>query len=79
MELRCVYDAKSCCHTLYLHAETHMTSSAQEAFRRWGVFDRQLTDLIVERMSDEVDRFTTRDLVDALARSKIKARRVRNR
>lgn len=38
-----------------------------EAFRRWGVFDRQLVDLLVERMSDEVDRFTTRDLVDALA------------
>jgi hypothetical protein len=34
-----------------------------EAFRRWGVFDRQLVDLLVERMSDEVDRFTTRDLV----------------
>lgn len=33
-----------------------------EAFRRWGVFDRQLVDLLVERMSDEVDRFTTRDL-----------------
>lgn len=38
-----------------------------EAFRRWGVFDRQLVDMIVERMSDEVDRFTARDLVDALA------------
>ena len=38
-----------------------------EAFRRWGVFDRQLVDLLVERMSDEVDRFTTRDLVQALA------------
>ena len=34
-----------------------------EAFRKWGVFDRQLVDMIVERMSDEVDRFTTRDLV----------------
>ena len=43
-------------------------AASEEAFRRWGVFDRQLTDLIVERMSDEVDRFTTRDLVDALAR-----------
>eukprot|EP00441_Pelagodinium_beii_P003545 CAMPEP_0197691952 /NCGR_PEP_ID=MMETSP1338-20131121/110436_1 /TAXON_ID=43686 ORGANISM="Pelagodinium beii, Strain RCC1491" /NCGR_SAMPLE_ID=MMETSP1338 /ASSEMBLY_ACC=CAM_ASM_000754 /LENGTH=490 /DNA_ID=CAMNT_0043274561 /DNA_START=131 /DNA_END=1603 /DNA_ORIENTATION=+ len=38
-----------------------------EAFRRWGVFDRQLVDMVVERMSDEVDRFTARDLVDALA------------
>lgn len=38
-----------------------------EAFRRWGVFDKELVDLIVERMSDEVDRFTARDVVDALA------------
>jgi len=38
-----------------------------EAFRRWGVFDRQLVDLIVERMSDEVDRFTARDVVEAVA------------
>lgn len=37
-----------------------------EAFRRWGVFDRQLVDMVVERMSDEVDRFTARDVVDAL-------------
>lgn len=28
-----------------------------EAFRRWGVFDRQLVDLLVERMTDEVDQF----------------------
>merc|ERR1719216_17924 len=38
-----------------------------ETFRRWGVFDKQLVDLIVERMCDEVDRFTARDVVDALA------------
>jgi len=38
-----------------------------EAFRRWGVFDRQLVDMIVERMSDEVDRFTARDVVEAFA------------
>jgi len=38
-----------------------------EAFRRWGVFDRELVDLLVERMSDEVDRFTARDVVDAFA------------
>lgn len=38
-----------------------------EAFRRWGVFDRQLVDMVVERMSDEVDRFTARDVVDAVA------------
>jgi len=38
-----------------------------EAFRRWGVFARDLVDLIVERMSDEVDRFTARDVVNGLA------------
>lgn len=38
-----------------------------EAFRRWGVFDKELVDLVVERMSDEVDRFTARDVVDAMA------------
>jgi hypothetical protein len=38
-----------------------------EAFRRWGVFDRELVDLLVERMSDEVDRFTARDVVEAFA------------
>jgi len=38
-----------------------------EAFRRWGKSKGQLVDRIVERMSDEVDRFTSHDLVDALA------------
>lgn len=38
-----------------------------EAFRRWGVFDRELVDLAVERMSDEVDRFAARDVVEAFA------------
>ena len=33
--------------------------SLLDSFRRWGVFDRELVDLLVERMSDEVDRFTT--------------------
>eukprot|EP00928_Gymnodinium_smaydae_P001824 TRINITY_DN10654_c1_g1_i5.p1 TRINITY_DN10654_c1_g1~~TRINITY_DN10654_c1_g1_i5.p1 ORF type:complete len:1090 (+),score=105.06 TRINITY_DN10654_c1_g1_i5:81-3350(+) len=37
-----------------------------EAFRRWGVFDRQLTDLAVERLCDEIDRFTGRDIVATL-------------
>eukprot|EP00392_Amoebophrya_sp_AT5.2_P009321 g9349.t1 len=37
-----------------------------EAFRRWGFFDRQMHDMIVERMTDEVDRFSSRDIVDAL-------------
>ena len=37
-----------------------------ESFRRWGVFDRHLVDLLVERMSDEVDQFTSKELVDAL-------------
>ncbi|OLQ14089.1 hypothetical protein AK812_SmicGene1833 [Symbiodinium microadriaticum] len=38
----------------------------QPAFRRWGVFDRQITDMIVERMCDEIDRFTPKDLVEAV-------------
>lgn len=38
-----------------------------EAFRRWGISKGQLVDRIVERMSDEVDRFSEHDLVDALA------------
>lgn len=37
-----------------------------EAMRRWGIFDRQLVDLIVERLLDEVDRFAGRDVVDCL-------------
>jgi len=37
-----------------------------EALRRWGIFDRQLVDLLVERLSDEIDRFTSRDVVDCL-------------
>eukprot|EP00929_Paragymnodinium_shiwhaense_P088352 TRINITY_DN48658_c0_g1_i1.p1 TRINITY_DN48658_c0_g1~~TRINITY_DN48658_c0_g1_i1.p1 ORF type:complete len:582 (-),score=133.76 TRINITY_DN48658_c0_g1_i1:13-1758(-) len=37
-----------------------------EAFRRWGVFDKQLTDMIVERMLDEIDRFSSRDVVEAV-------------
>eukprot|EP00928_Gymnodinium_smaydae_P077272 TRINITY_DN60529_c0_g1_i1.p1 TRINITY_DN60529_c0_g1~~TRINITY_DN60529_c0_g1_i1.p1 ORF type:complete len:547 (+),score=42.17 TRINITY_DN60529_c0_g1_i1:67-1707(+) len=37
-----------------------------EAFRRWGVFDRQLTDLAVERLCEEIDRFTSRDIVATL-------------
>eukprot|EP00397_Hematodinium_sp_SG-2012_P043198 GEMP01047973.1.p1 GENE.GEMP01047973.1~~GEMP01047973.1.p1 ORF type:complete len:540 (+),score=110.74 GEMP01047973.1:61-1620(+) len=37
-----------------------------QAFRRWGIFDRELTDSIVERMQDEVDRFMSKDVVDAL-------------
>jgi len=37
-----------------------------EAFRRWGVFDRALVDLTVERLSDEVDRFSSKDVVDVL-------------
>ncbi|CAK9018983.1 unnamed protein product [Durusdinium trenchii] len=38
-----------------------------EAFRRWGVFDRQLVDLLVERMTDEVDQFVPDELVEALS------------
>merc|ERR1712194_695470 len=35
-----------------------------EAMRRGGVFDRELVDVLVERMSDEVDRFSTHDIVE---------------
>ncbi|KAF4694773.1 hypothetical protein FOZ60_006928 [Perkinsus olseni] len=37
-----------------------------EAYRRWNVFNRELVDNVVERMTDEVDRFTGRDVVLAL-------------
>lgn len=37
-----------------------------EAFRRWGVFDRSLVDLVVERLSDEIDRFSSKDVVEVL-------------
>lgn len=37
-----------------------------EAFRRWGLFDRELADTLVERMTDEIDRFSSKDIVDAL-------------
>ncbi|CAD7950425.1 unnamed protein product [Amoebophrya sp. A25] len=37
-----------------------------EAFRRWGFFDRRMHDMIIERMTDEVDRFSSRDICDAL-------------
>jgi len=37
-----------------------------EAFRRWGVFDRSLVDLVIERLSDEIDRFSSKDVVEVL-------------
>ena len=37
-----------------------------EGFRRMNVFDRELTDNIVERLTDEVDRFTARDIVNCV-------------
>jgi len=37
-----------------------------EAFRRWGIFDRELTDAIVERMQDEIDRFMSKDVVESI-------------
>eukprot|EP00811_Abedinium_folium_P034470 NODE_7348_length_1587_cov_15.534932.p1 GENE.NODE_7348_length_1587_cov_15.534932~~NODE_7348_length_1587_cov_15.534932.p1 ORF type:complete len:480 (-),score=149.76 NODE_7348_length_1587_cov_15.534932:147-1418(-) len=37
-----------------------------EAFRRWGIFDRELVDMVVERMCDEIDRFTSRNIVECL-------------
>jgi very-short-patch-repair endonuclease len=38
-----------------------------EAFRRMGSFNRELVDNIVERLTDEVDRFTTRDIVNCVS------------
>ena len=38
-----------------------------EAFRRWGVFDRQLIDVVVDRLSDEINSFTSREAVEALS------------
>jgi len=37
-----------------------------ESFRRMNVFNRELTDNIVERLTDEVDRFTARDIVNSI-------------
>lgn len=47
--------------------EPSQCSMLLEAFRRWGVFDRELVDLLVERLSDEIDRFTSRDVIDTVA------------
>eukprot|EP00927_Polykrikos_kofoidii_P054236 TRINITY_DN4868_c0_g1_i2.p1 TRINITY_DN4868_c0_g1~~TRINITY_DN4868_c0_g1_i2.p1 ORF type:complete len:582 (-),score=112.64 TRINITY_DN4868_c0_g1_i2:80-1825(-) len=46
--------------------EPSQCSMLLEAFRRWGVFDKVFVDLIVERMCDEIDRFSSRDVVDVL-------------
>ena len=37
-----------------------------EAFRRIGSFNRELTDNVVERLTDEVDRFTSKDIVNCI-------------
>lgn len=37
-----------------------------DAFRRLGVFPRDLFDLIVEKMQDEVDRFTAHEMAETL-------------
>uniref|UniRef100_A0A0G4F1C6 RNA-editing substrate-binding complex 6 protein domain-containing protein n=1 Tax=Chromera velia CCMP2878 TaxID=1169474 RepID=A0A0G4F1C6_9ALVE len=37
-----------------------------EALRQWHFFNRELLDLICEKMVDEVNRFTSRDVVDTL-------------
>ena len=37
-----------------------------EAFRRMGVFNRELVDNLVERLTDEVDRFTSKDIVNCV-------------
>ena len=38
-----------------------------EAFRRMGVFNRELVDNLVERLTDEVDRFTSKDSVNCVS------------
>ena len=38
-----------------------------EAFRRMGVFNRELADNLVERLTDEVDRFTSRDISNCVS------------
>lgn len=37
-----------------------------EAFRRMNVFNRALVDNVVERLTDEVDRFTSKDIVNCV-------------
>eukprot|EP00922_Rhytidocystis_sp_ex-Travisia-forbesii_P052832 GHVS01078371.1.p1 GENE.GHVS01078371.1~~GHVS01078371.1.p1 ORF type:complete len:562 (-),score=56.04 GHVS01078371.1:41-1726(-) len=37
-----------------------------DGFRMWGVLKRELADLITEKMSDEIDRYTSRDVCDTL-------------
>ena len=37
-----------------------------EAFRRMNVFNRELVDNLVERLTDEVDRFTSKDIVNCV-------------
>lgn len=38
-----------------------------EGFRRIGVFNRDLTDNLVERLTDEVDRLTSKDIVNCVS------------
>ncbi|KAF4727612.1 hypothetical protein FOZ63_029583, partial [Perkinsus olseni] len=40
--------------------------SILEAQRRWGEHDRDLTEVAIERLTDEIDRFTVTDLVRTL-------------
>lgn len=37
-----------------------------DGLNRWGVFDRELVDMGVERLSDQLDRFTSRDVTHLL-------------
>jgi hypothetical protein len=37
-----------------------------EAFRRMGVFRREVVDNLVERLTDEVDKFTSKDIVNCV-------------
>ncbi|CEL93169.1 unnamed protein product [Vitrella brassicaformis CCMP3155] len=37
-----------------------------DAYRRWGVYNRELADMLVERMTDEIDRYTSKDVIMTL-------------
>jgi len=49
------------------HADPAQCTAFLEGFRRWGIYDRVLVDMIVNRMLDEVDEFTPRDLATCIA------------
>eukprot|EP00445_Apocalathium_hangoei_P037895 CAMPEP_0203954370 /NCGR_PEP_ID=MMETSP0359-20131031/87427_1 /ASSEMBLY_ACC=CAM_ASM_000338 /TAXON_ID=268821 /ORGANISM="Scrippsiella Hangoei, Strain SHTV-5" /LENGTH=607 /DNA_ID=CAMNT_0050887897 /DNA_START=53 /DNA_END=1873 /DNA_ORIENTATION=+ len=46
---------------------TSCCASLLEAFRRWGVYDRQLVDMALERIWDDFDAMQSRDAVELIA------------